>query len=106
MNENLGPLARPLVEMAGKDISYLFDPKTGDPKTWVEPVTNLKQYYLPCGRFIHAPPGYPLSTWKTALGEPWWRNPDFRIGKVRGREADWEGGSPDAPTLLEVKAAA
>lgn len=91
--DNLGPMARPLVEMAGKDISYLFDPKTGEPKTWIEPITNLKQFYLPCGRFIHAPPAFPDTTWKTAIGLPWWRDSKYKIGHVSPFSRSWTTGT-------------
>ena len=32
-----GPLCVPLIEAAGTDISHWFDPKTKDPKTFVDP---------------------------------------------------------------------
>jgi hypothetical protein len=85
IRENMGPLAKPLIRMAGEDISYLFDPQTGDPKTWIEPVTNLKQYYLPCGRFLHVPPTYPHSAWKGTFGLPWWRDPQLRMGQLTSK---------------------
>ena len=78
----MGPLAKPLLEQAGKDLSYLFDAKTGDPKTWVEPITGLTQYYLPCGRFIHIPPSGPDANWETIDADAWWRSDKYQIGKV------------------------
>ena len=82
IKDNMGPLAKPLIEQAGTDLSYLFDAKTGDPKTWVEPITNLTQYYLPCGRFIHVPPSDPAADWEIIDEQAWWRSEKYLIGEV------------------------
>jgi hypothetical protein len=106
ISQNQGPLAKPLVQLAGQDISYLFDPKTGDPRTWIEPVTNLKQYYTPCGRFLHVPPTFPHSLWKTNFGLPWWKNPEHIIGQVRKTpsKVHCHGSDEDHTSALEEDA--
>ena len=57
----------PLKKAAGQDISHWFDIETHDPITYIDPKTNLKQYYHPWGRFLHVPPQGPDSTWESSV---------------------------------------
>ena len=50
LSNNRGPLARPIIEAARKDISFWFDKETGDVKTYVDPDRNLTLPYTPMGR--------------------------------------------------------
>jgi hypothetical protein len=85
---NRGPLAQPIIEHAGKDISYWFD-KNGDGpvtvKTYVDPDRNLTLPYTPMGRFLHVPPPTPDSDWDTDFGTPWWCNENFVIGQLSAK---------------------
>ena len=60
---NRGSLAQPLIAAAGEDISFWFDKKTGDVKTFIDPDRNLRMPYTPMGRFLHVPPPEPSSDW-------------------------------------------
>ena len=48
-------LCDPIVLAAGTDITHWFDPITREPKTFIDPKTNLKTYYTPTGRYLHIP---------------------------------------------------
>jgi len=78
--EYTGPLAQPIIEAAGTDISHWFDEHTGQPKTHVDPVTGLLEIYCPWGRYIHVPPQGPESNWATNYVTPWWEDPRYYIG--------------------------
>ena len=73
LEANPGPLAQPIIDYAGEDISHWFDEQTGDVKTKVDQTTNLELPHLPFGRFAHVPPPEPVSDWATDFGTPWWR---------------------------------
>jgi hypothetical protein len=83
--KNRGPLAQPLIAVAGEDISHWFDAKTGNVKTHVDPETDLELPFLPFGRFLHVPPPTPVSNWSTNFGTPWWRDPALKIGRLSER---------------------
>lgn len=80
-----GPLAQPIIDAAGTDISHWFDENTGEPKTHVDPVTRLEEVYCPWGRYIHVPPQGPESNWSTNFGTPWWADNTYFIGRLAAR---------------------
>ncbi|CAM9179847.1 unnamed protein product [Ascophyllum nodosum] len=53
-----------------------------EPRTYVNPQTGLTVPYLPMGRFLHVPPNFPTTKWRTSLGLPWWRDQKRVIGKL------------------------
>ncbi|XP_076019337.1 cytochrome b5 domain-containing protein 1 [Genypterus blacodes] len=73
-------LLRPIIECAGKDISYWFNTDTKDVLTHVDPITNCVRYYTPRGRFVHVPPAGPRSDWATDFVRPWWRDQQYQVG--------------------------
>ncbi|KAM3823931.1 cytochrome b5 domain-containing protein 1 isoform 1-T1 [Vipera latastei] len=79
--ENRGDLLmKPLLEVAGRDISHWFNPRTKDIQTHIDPLTGCLKYYTPQGRFVHIPPPLPRSDWANDFGVPWWKNPIYEIG--------------------------
>mmetsp|Transcript_12515 Transcript_12515/g.22095 ORF Transcript_12515/g.22095 Transcript_12515/m.22095 type:complete len:241 (-) Transcript_12515:80-802(-) len=78
--EYTGPLAQPIIEAAGSDISFWFDEATKQPKTHVDPVTGMEEIYCPWGRYVHVPPQGPESGWSTSFGTPWWEDRRYYIG--------------------------
>ena len=78
---NRGTLSNPLVEAGGSSISHWFNEKTGDLKTYIDPVRHIEMFYTPCGRFIHVPPPDPVD--KTEIiALPWWKDEKYIIGQV------------------------
>jgi len=77
-----GPLATPIINAAGSDISHWFNEQTRAPKTWTDPQTNCTEVYCPQGRYIHVPPKYPTSDWSTKTGTPWWKDAQYHIGSL------------------------
>lgn len=75
-----GPLAQPIIDAAGTDISHWFDETTGQPKRHIDPATGLEETYCPQGRYIHVPPQGPESNWATDFGAPWWEDTRYFIG--------------------------
>mmetsp|Transcript_21753 Transcript_21753/g.73922 ORF Transcript_21753/g.73922 Transcript_21753/m.73922 type:complete len:234 (+) Transcript_21753:162-863(+) len=81
IKENEGPLVQPLIKAAGSDISHWFEAATGDIKSHVDPITNLKRPYVPMGRFVHVPPAEPVGDWDTSFGTPWWKDDEkYKVG--------------------------
>jgi cytochrome b involved in lipid metabolism len=76
-----GPLSIPLLEAAGSSISHWFNKKTGDLKTYIDPVRNIEMPYTPQGRFVHVPPSDPLD-FSESVALPWWKDARYIIGKV------------------------
>mmetsp|Transcript_46650 Transcript_46650/g.68205 ORF Transcript_46650/g.68205 Transcript_46650/m.68205 type:complete len:240 (+) Transcript_46650:105-824(+) len=81
ISENRGPLAQPIIEAAGQDISHWFT-KDMEVKTYVDPETNLNKAFTPNGRFIHVPPLFPTTKWRTDFGTPWWKDEKYKIGQL------------------------
>ena len=79
---NRGPLSNPLIEAGGSTISHWFNEKTGDLKTYIDPVRNIEMFYTPCGRFIHVPPPDPVDRTEI-VALPWWKDTKYIIGQVR-----------------------
>jgi hypothetical protein len=77
-----GNLTRPVLQMAGRDVSHWFDADTGDVRRHVDPVSLVRCYYTPQGRFVHVPPPWPDSAWATDFGLPWWLDPAYCIGRL------------------------
>ena len=77
-----GPLAAPLVRVAGTDITRWFDTTTGDLKTCIDDATGLPAYVQPYGRFIHCPTLGIDSSIDTAYETPWWKDPAYVVGEL------------------------
>ena len=82
IQDNYNELCEPIIRAAGTDITHWFDPKTREPKTWVDPKSNFTWYFCPTGRYLHIPPIEPDSTWDNSFEIPWWKNKSFYIGKL------------------------
>lgn len=78
----LGPLAAPLIRVAGTDISRWFDKDTGDLKTCVDEATGLATYVQTYGRFIHCPSLCIDSTIDNDYEVPWWQDEKLVIGRL------------------------
>jgi len=78
----LDPLAVPIVEALGTDITHWFDPETKDPQTYISPFTNMREVFCPQGRYIHVPPETPEPGFDTCVNIPWWRDQKYCIGKL------------------------
>ncbi|XP_064438163.1 chromodomain-helicase-DNA-binding protein 3 isoform X10 [Mirounga angustirostris] len=78
-------LLKPIVEVAGQDISHWFDPKTGDIRKHVDPLTGTLRYRTPRGRFLHVPPQLPRSDWANDFGKPWWQGVRYEVGRLSAR---------------------
>lgn len=79
---NRGALANPLVEAGGSSISHWFNEKTGDIKTFIDPIRNIEMPYTPNGRFLHVPPPDPFDRIEM-IPLPWWKDKKYIIGKVK-----------------------
>lgn len=82
IQENYSKLMEPLIKNAGTDISHWFDPETKEPKTCVCPGTCLQGYFAPLGLYPNIPPPFPDSEWNYDFDVPWWKNSNFKIGKL------------------------
>ena len=73
-------LAQPLIRAAGTDISHWFDKTTGNPRTFIDPISNLEAVYCPWGEYLHTNKSTPNAS-IPAL--PWWKDKKkYYIGKV------------------------
>ena len=84
IKENRGPLANPLIEAAGTDVGLWFNEKTGDVKTFIDPVRNIEMPYTPSGRFIHVPPPDPKDN-TPAVALPWWKDSKLIVGELTAK---------------------
>lgn len=73
-------LLKPIIEMAGQDISHWFDPKAKDIKKHIDQSTGCQLYHTPHGRFSHVPPPFPASDWANDFGKPWWKDDKYSPG--------------------------
>lgn len=48
----------------------------------VDPLTHCVRYYTPRGRFVHVPPAGPSSAWDTDIGQPWWSDERYEVGRL------------------------
>ncbi|KAM4823972.1 cytochrome b5 domain-containing protein 1 isoform 1-T1 [Urocitellus parryii] len=78
-------LLKPIVEVAGQDISHWFDPNTGDIRKHIDPLTGCLRYRTPRGRFVHVPPQLPRSDWANDFGNPWWKGSQYEVGKLSAK---------------------
>jgi len=82
IQECYGELCEPLIKAAGTDITHWFNVNTKEPKTFVDPTSNLRTYYCPQGRFLHIPPIEPDASWDNSFKTPWWRDRKYFIGNL------------------------
>ena len=61
----------PMIKAAGADITHWFDSKTREPKSYINPSTNLKEYFAPNGPYLHLPPSGPSSTFQANFDTPY-----------------------------------
>ncbi|XP_073874583.1 chromodomain-helicase-DNA-binding protein 3 isoform X21 [Macaca fascicularis] len=78
-------LLKPIVEVAGQDISHWFDPKTKDIRKHIDPLTGCLRYCTPRGRFVHVPPQLPCSDWANDFGKPWWQGSYYEVGRLSAK---------------------
>ncbi|XP_054565680.1 cytochrome b5 domain-containing protein 1 isoform X3 [Eptesicus fuscus] len=78
-------LLKPIVEVAGQDISHWFDPKTKDIRKHIDPLTGAQRYRTPRGRFLHVPPQLPRSDWANDFGKPWWQGSRYEVGRLSAK---------------------
>lgn len=64
---------KPLLAVAGKDISHWFDEHTGDIQHYIHPITGAHVPYCPHGLIPHVHPHVPTTKWK-AVETPWWKD--------------------------------
>uniref|UniRef100_UPI0029536DC0 cytochrome b5 domain-containing protein 1 n=1 Tax=Panthera onca TaxID=9690 RepID=UPI0029536DC0 len=78
-------LLKPIIEVAGQDISHWFDPKTRDIRKHIDPLTGTLRYRTPWGRFLHVPPQLPRSDWANDFGKPWWQGSRYEVGRLSAK---------------------
>nr|XP_044986605.1 chromodomain-helicase-DNA-binding protein 3 isoform X6 [Jaculus jaculus] len=78
-------LLKPILEVAGQDISHWFDPKTGDIRKHVDSLTGCLRYRTPRGRCVHIPPPLPRSDWANDFGTPWWKGSNYEVGRLSAK---------------------
>ena len=80
------PLCDPIVLSAGQDISHWFEQETREPKTYIHPKTNQKEYLCPQGRYLHVPPCNGQSDHIEEVVKfdlPWWLDEEkYLIGRL------------------------
>ncbi|XP_060527710.1 cytochrome b5 domain-containing protein 1 isoform X2 [Cylas formicarius] len=76
---------KPLIAMAGKDISHWFDNKTGEIRHYVHPETGANVPYCPYGPLPDVAETLPTPTWRPLSETPWWKNDKFQIGLLSQR---------------------
>ena len=76
------PLSWPIIQVAGSDISHWFDEETREPKTFIDPLSNLKTIYCPFGRYLHVPPLDPSGLFDASFKIPWWKDEKYYIGEL------------------------
>ncbi|KAI3389023.1 hypothetical protein SNEBB_003537 [Seison nebaliae] len=78
-------LLKPILEMAGQDISHWFNKETEDIRRFVDPKTCIETYYCPKGRFVHIPPLEPNTNWENDFAIPWWKDSNYFVGFLSKR---------------------
>lgn len=71
---------KPLLAMAGKDVSHWFDPATGDIQQHIQPETGVRVPYCPHGVLPDVSSEVPATSWKPLDGLPWWKNENYQVG--------------------------
>ena len=77
-----GPLAQPLIEAAGTDITHWFDPATHGLRRHIDPKTGTLAPFVPLGRFIHCPPEGSGAELDPAAEVPWWLDDSLVVGAL------------------------
>ena len=73
-------LSQPLIQYSGCDISHWFDKETGNPRTFIDPKSNLETVYCPWGQYLHTTQPVPGGS---APALPWWKDKTrYYIGKL------------------------
>jgi hypothetical protein len=71
---------------SGTDITHWFDKNTREPKTFIDPIKNIRQFYSPQGAYLHLHSVFPDSEWSSSSSSfkvPWWRDTDkYLIGHL------------------------
>ncbi len=70
IQKHYGAEVEPIIKAAGTDITHWFDAKTREPKTFVDPQSDVLEYYVPNGRYLHIPPAGPDSDWDNSFSTP------------------------------------
>lgn len=65
---------KPLLAMAGKDISHWFDTRTGDIRHFIHPLTGCRIPYCPHGPIPDVSVQVPATSWETLKRIPWWHD--------------------------------
>ncbi|KAJ8775601.1 hypothetical protein J1605_001321 [Eschrichtius robustus] len=79
-------LLKPIVEVAGQDISHWFDPDTRDiGKAHRSADRFPEKPHPPGGRFLQVPPQLPLSDWANDFGKPWWQGSRYQVGRLSAK---------------------
>ena len=71
------PLCDPIVLAAGTDITHWFNEQSREPKTFINPKTNVESCYTPTGRYLHIPSSGAISNANSEVARfeiPWWSN--------------------------------
>nr|XP_023012692.1 cytochrome b5 domain-containing protein 1 [Leptinotarsa decemlineata] len=76
---------RPILSMAGKDISCWFDEKTGDIQHYINPENGCRVPYCPHGPIPDVPLQVPATNWRPLGRLPWWNDPKYQIGLLTKR---------------------
>jgi hypothetical protein len=84
-NPRLAQLTRPLIQVAGTDISHWWDAEAGDLKTCIDVNSGMRTYAMPLGRIPHMPTIYPDSKIDLSYDIPWWKDPSYVIGSLTSR---------------------
>lgn len=68
---------KPLLAMAGKDISHWFDKRTKDIRQYIHPITGCKVPYCPHGPIPDVSPQVPSTNWQPHKTTPWWNDDKY-----------------------------
>ncbi|KAH1017653.1 hypothetical protein HUJ05_008263 [Dendroctonus ponderosae] len=69
---------KPLLAMAGKDISHWFDEKTQDIQHHIHPETGVRVPYCPHGAIPDVQVEVPAACWKPLDRPPWWQDEQYQ----------------------------
>ncbi|CBZ26910.1 conserved hypothetical protein [Leishmania mexicana MHOM/GT/2001/U1103] len=78
-------LTKPLVQVAGTDISHWWDAEADDLRSCVDVNSGMRTYAMPLGRVPHMPTIYPDSNIDLNYDIPWWKDPQYIIGALTSR---------------------
>lgn len=81
VQENDANLVASIARAAGTDISFWFDPQTGDPFVMEDPITGEPVFRHPYGLpLLHCNIPYPKLNMNVPPTIPWWRDGKYQIG--------------------------